>query len=36
MITNADYKPLRNYMLEVTFINGEKRVFDIKPYPKYV
>ena len=25
-------KPLSNYMLEVTFNNGETRLFDVKPY----
>lgn len=31
-----DVKPLKNYMLEVTFNNGEKRIFDVKPYLEYV
>lgn len=27
-----DVKPLDNYMLLLTFDNGEKRIFDVKPY----
>jgi hypothetical protein len=27
-----DVKPLENYLLLLTFINGEKRQFDMKPY----
>jgi hypothetical protein len=27
-----DVKPLENYLLLLTFINGEKRKFDMKPY----
>lgn len=30
-----DVKPLKNYMLEVIFNNGEKRIFDVKPYLKF-
>ena len=30
-----DVKPLKNYMLEVLFNNGEKKIFDIKPYLKF-
>lgn len=29
-----DVKPLKNYMLEISFDNGEKRIFDVKPYLK--
>ncbi len=25
-------RPKSNYLLELTFSNGEKRVFDVKPY----
>ena len=28
-------KPLNNYILEITFSNGEKRKFDVKPYLKF-
>ena len=28
----VDVKPLADYMLEVTFNNGETRLFDVKPY----
>lgn len=27
-----DVKPLENYLLLLTFENGEKREFDMKPY----
>lgn len=27
--------PLGNYMLEVLFDNGEKKIFDVKPYLKF-
>ena len=27
-----DVKPLSDYQLELTFENGEKRLFDMKPY----
>lgn len=27
-----DVKPLKNYMLEIIFDNGEKKIFDVKPY----
>ena len=30
-----DVKPLKNYMLEIVFDNGEKKQFDVKPYLKY-
>ena len=30
-----DVKPLKNYMLEVIFKNGEKKIFDVKPYLKF-
>ena len=30
-----DVKPLTNYILEITFNNGEKRLFDVKPYMKF-
>lgn len=30
-----DVKPLKNYMLEVLFNNGEKNIFDVKPYLKF-
>ena len=30
-----DVKPINNYMLEITFENGEKRKFDVKPYMKF-
>lgn len=30
-----DVKPLSDYILEVTFENGEIRKFDVKPYLKY-
>ena len=30
-----DVKPLKNYMLEVLFNNGEKKIFDVKPYLKF-
>lgn len=30
-----DVKPLNNYELELKFDNGEKRIFDIKPYFKF-
>ena len=28
----VDVKPLANYNLEVTFDNGEIKIFDVKPY----
>ena len=28
-------KPLKNYILEITFENGEKKQFDVKPYMKF-
>ena len=30
-----DVKPLKNYMLEIVFDNGEKKQFDVKPYLKF-
>ena len=27
-------RPLENYQLELTFENGEQRVFDARPYPQ--
>ncbi len=30
-----DVKPLEDYMLELVFDNGEKKIFDVKPYLKY-
>ena len=30
-----DVKPLKNYMLEIIFDNGEKKFFDLKPYFKF-
>ena len=30
-----DVKTLKNYMLEITFDNGEKKIFDVKPYLKF-
>ena len=30
-----DVKPLKNYMLEIIFDNGEKKQFDVKPYLKF-
>ena len=30
-----DVKPLENYMLEILFDNGERKVFDVKPYLKF-
>lgn len=30
-----DVKPLKNYILEITFDNGEKKQFDVKPYLKF-
>lgn len=30
-----DVKPLKNYMLEIIFSNGEKKKFDVKPYLKF-
>ena len=29
-----DVVPLQNYMLELHYENGEKRIFDVKPYLK--
>lgn len=31
-----DVKPLKNYILEITFNNGEKKIFDVKPYLEYI
>lgn len=30
-----DVKPLKDYILEIIFDNGEKRQFDVKPYLKF-
>lgn len=30
-----DVKTLKNYMLEIVFNNGEKKIFDVKPYLKF-
>lgn len=30
-----DVKPLKNYMIEVVFDNGEIKIFDVKPYLKF-
>lgn len=30
-----DVKPLNDYILELTFDNGEKKKFDVKPYLKF-
>ena len=30
-----DVKPLNNYLLEITFNNGEKKIFDVKPYLEF-
>lgn len=30
-----DVKPLNNYILEIIFSNGEKKLFDVKPYLKF-
>lgn len=30
-----DVKPLEDYMLEIVFSNGEKKIFDVKPYLKF-
>ena len=30
-----DVKPLNDYVLELTFDNGEKKKFDVKPYLKF-
>lgn len=30
-----DVKPLKNYMLEIIFDNGEKKKFDVKPYMEF-
>ena len=32
MIKLISVKPLDNYILELGFNNGEKRLFDVKPY----
>ena len=31
-----DVKPTQNYTLEITFDNGEIRVFDVKPYLQFI
>ena len=30
-----DVKPLKNYILQIIFDNGEKKQFDVKPYLKF-
>jgi len=30
-----DVKPLEDYLLELVFDNGERRIFDVKPYLQY-
>lgn len=30
-----DVKPLKNYILEITFDNGETKLFDVKPYLEF-
>lgn len=30
-----DVKPLKGYVLEIKFDNGEKKLFDVKPYLKF-
>ena len=30
-----DVQPLNDYILEITFSNGEKKKFDVKPYLKF-
>lgn len=30
-----DVKPLENYLLLITFNNGEQKIFDVKPYLSY-
>lgn len=30
-----DVKPLKDYILEIIFDNGEKKIFDVKPYLKF-
>lgn len=32
----VEVKPLEDYLLEITFDNGEKGFFDVKPYLEYV
>ena len=32
----VEVKPLENYVLQITFDNGEVGFFDVKPYLKYV
>ena len=31
-----EVKPLENYILQVTFENGESGVFDVKPYLQHI
>lgn len=31
-----DVKPVENYTLEITFNNGEIRIFDVKPYLRFI
>ena len=30
-----DVKPIEDYVLEITFNNGERKKFDVKPYLKF-
>ena len=32
MVKPVNVKPMDNYLLEVMFSNGEKKIFDLKPY----
>ena len=32
--TASQVKPLENYKIEVLFNNGERKIFDVKPYIK--
>ena len=32
--TAREVKPLENYKIEVLFNNGERKIFDVKPYIK--
>ncbi len=32
--TAVKVKPLDNYLLDITFDNGERKIFDVKPYIK--
>ena len=35
MSVTIDGKVLKNYELEIVFENGERRIFDVKPYLKF-